>query len=82
MANLPRGARILNNSQTRSSLSSRVSSLKDRIRNISNNSKTIIGGDTITISITGNSSNQADIAREVKKVMLEIQNKKRRTAIV
>lgn len=82
MASLPRGARILNNSQTRSSLSSRVSSLKDRIRNISNNSKTIIGGDTITINITGNSSNQADIAREVKKVMLEIQNKKRRTAIV
>ena len=82
MANLPRGARILNNSQTRNSLSSRVSSLKDRIRNISNNSKTIIGGDTITINITGNSSNQADIAREVKKVMLEIQNKKRRTAIV
>ena len=82
MANLPRGARILNNSQTRSSLSSRVSSLKDRIRNISNNSKTIIGGDTITINITGNSSNQVDIAREVKKVMLEIQNKKRRTAIV
>jgi phage tail tape measure protein, TP901 family len=82
MANLPRGARILNNSQTRKSLSSRVSSLKDRIRNISNNSKTIIGGDTITINITGNSSNKADIAREVKKVMLEIQNKKRRTAIV
>ena len=82
MANLPHGARILNNSQTRSSLSSRVSSLKDRIRNISNNSKTIIGGDTITINITGNSSNQVDIAREVKKVMLEIQNKKRRTAIV
>ena len=82
IANLPRGARILNNSQTRNSLSSRVSSLKDRIRNISNNSKTIIGGDTITINITGNSSNQADIVREVKKVMLEIQNKKRRTAIV
>jgi TP901 family phage tail tape measure protein len=82
MANLPHGARILNNSQTRKSLSSRVSSLKDRIRNISNNSKTIIGGDTITINITENSSNQADIAREVKKVMLEIQNKKRRTAIV
>lgn len=82
MANLPRGTRILNNSQTRKSLSSRVSSLKDRIRNISNNSKTIIGGDTITINITGNSSNPANIAREVKKVMLEIQNKKNRTAIV
>lgn len=82
MANLPRGARILNNSQTRNSLSSRVSSLKDRIRNISNNSKTIIGGDTITINITGNSSNQADIAREVKKVIEEMQSKKRRTAII
>ena len=82
MANLPRGARILNNSQTRSSLSSRVSSLKDRIKNISNNSKTIIGGDTITINITGNSANPTDIAREVKRVIEEMQSKKRRTAIV
>lgn len=82
MANLPRGARILNNSQTRSSLSSRISSLKDRINGISNNSRTVVGGDTITINITGNSSNSADIAREVKRVIEEMQSKKRRTAIV
>ena len=82
LANLPKGARILNNSQTRKSLSSRVSSLKDRIKNISNNSKTIIGGDTITINITGNSANPTDIAREVKRVIEEMQSKKRRTAIV
>ena len=82
MANLPRGARILNNSQTRSSLSSRVSSLKDRINGISNNSRTIVGGDTITININGSSGNATDIAREVKRVLEEIQSKKRRTAIV
>ena len=82
MANLPRGARILNNSQTRSSLSSRVSSLKDRIRSISNNSRTMIGGDTITINIKGGSENATDIAREVKRVIEEMQSKKRRTAIV
>lgn len=82
MANLPRGARILNNSQTRSSLSSRVSSLKDRIRSISNDSRTVVGGDTITININGGSGNATDIAREVKKVLEEIQSKKRRTAIV
>ena len=82
MANLPRGARILNNSQTRSSLSSRVSSLKDRIRSISNDSRTIVGGDTITININGGSGNATDIAREVKRVLEEIQSKKRRTAIV
>lgn len=82
MANLPRGARILNNSQTRSSLSSRVSSLKDRINGISNNSKTVVGGDTITININGGSGSATDIAREVKKVIEEIQSKKRRTAIV
>ena len=83
LANLPRGARILNNSQTRKSLSSRVSSLKERIKNISNsNSKTIIGGDTITINLHCNSENKMDIAREVKKIFEELESKKRRTAIV
>lgn len=82
MANLPRGARILNNSQTRSSLSSRVSSLKDRIRSISNDSRTTVGGDTITININGSSGNATDIAREVKRVLEEIESKKRRTAII
>nr|DAY42632.1 MAG TPA: minor tail protein [Caudoviricetes sp.] len=82
MANLPRGARILNNSQTRSSLSSRVSSLKDRIRSISNDSRTMVGGDTITININGSSGSATDIAREVKRVLEEMQSKKRRTAIV
>ena len=82
MANLPRGARILNNSQTRSSLSSRVSSLKDRIRSISNDSRTMVGGDTITININGGSGSDTDIARAVKRVIEEMQNKKRRTAIV
>lgn len=82
MANLPRGARILNNSQTRKSLSSRVSSLKDRIRSISNDSRTIVGGDTITININGGSGSASDIAREVERVLEKIQSKKRRTAIV
>lgn len=82
MANLPRGARILNNSQTRSSLSSRVSSLKDRIRSISNDSKTVVGGDTITININGGSGSDTDIARAVKRVIEEMQSKKRRTVIV
>ena len=66
----------------RSSLSSRVSSLKDRIRSISNNSRTMVGGDTITINIKGGSGNATDIAREVKRVIEEMQSKKRRTAIV
>nr|DAF02268.1 MAG TPA: minor tail protein [Caudoviricetes sp.]DAM65657.1 MAG TPA: minor tail protein [Caudoviricetes sp.] len=82
LANLPRGARILNNSQTRSSLSSRVSSLKDRIRSISNDSRTMVGGDTITININGGSGSATDIAREVKRVIEEMQSKKRRTAII
>nr|DAX37187.1 MAG TPA: minor tail protein [Caudoviricetes sp.] len=82
LANLPRGARILNNSQTRSSLSSRVSSLKDRIGSISNDSRTMVGGDTITININGSSGSAHDIAREVKRVFEEMQSKKRRTAIV
>ena len=65
------------------SLSSRVLSLKDRIKNISNsNLKTTIGGDTITVNIYCNSENKIDIAREVKKVFEEMQSKKRRTAII
>lgn len=65
------------------SLSSRVLSLKDRIKNISNsNLKTTIGGDTITINLYCNSENKIDIAREVKKVFEELESKKRRTAIV
>ena len=65
------------------SLSSRVLSLKDRIKNISNsNLKTTIGGDTITINLHCNSENKMDIAREVKRVIEEMQSKKRRTAIV
>ena len=83
LANLPRGTRILNKSQTRKSLSSKVSSLKDRIRNISNNnSKTIIGGDTITINVNGGSGSPAEITRAVKRVIEEMQSKKRRTAII
>ena len=82
MANLPRGARILNNSQTRNSLSSRVSSLKDRINATSNNSRTVVGGDTITINVYCNSENKIDIARAVKRVVEEMQSKKRRTAII
>ena len=83
LANLPRRTRILNNSQTRKSLSSKVSSLKDRIRNISNNnSQTIIGGDTITINVNGGSGSPADITRAVKRVIEEMQSKKRRTAII
>jgi len=63
-------------------LSSRVSSLKDRIRSISNDSRTVVGGDTITININGGSGSATDIAREVKRALEEIQSKQRRTAII
>ena len=65
------------------SLSSRVLSLKERIRNISNNnSKTIIGGDTITVNLYCNSENKTDLVREIKRVFEELESKKRRTVIV
>lgn len=82
MANLPKGSRILNNSQTRRSLTSAVGTLKNKLSSIGNTSnKTIVGGDTITIQIIGAERNSKDIAREVKRVLEEFKNKKDRTVI-
>lgn len=83
MANLPKGSRILNNSQTKKSLSSTVGLLRERLSNINNtsNTKTVIGGDTITIQIIGSDKSSMDIAREVKRVLSELKSRKDRTVI-
>lgn len=95
MTNLPKGSRILNNFQTKNiinnmpkvvskkALSSTVGLLRERLSNINNtsNTKTIIGGDTITIQVIGTDKSSMDIAREVKRVLSELKSKKDRTVI-
>ena len=78
MLNLPRGTQILNNSQTRSNLRGRVSNLKERVNNLKSGNN--YGGITINVNVSGD-GNPIDIAREVKKVMKEFENKKRRVDI-
>ena len=81
LANLPRGTRILNNSQTKKTLSGRVANLTDRIKNLSNNNSVSIGGNNITININGANRDPVDIATAVRKVILELESRQRRTAI-
>lgn len=95
MANLPKGSRILNNFQTKNiinnmprtvskkPLSLSVGKLKEKLSSINNtsNTKTIIGGDTITIQIIGSDKSSMDIAKEVKKVLADLKSKKDRTVI-
>lgn len=82
LANLPRGSKILNNSQTKKTLSGRVSKLSERVRNLADNSSVTIGGNTYIININGADRDKEDIAKLVRKELENIQSKQRRTAIV
>ena len=79
LLNLPRGTQILNNSQTRNSLRDRVSSLKEKVSNLKNSNNSF-GGDNITIQIIGGNNNPMDIAKEVRRELERLKNKKERTA--
>ena len=81
LLNLPKGSQILNNHQTKNNLRDRVNKIKDRASNLGNSGSTIVEGDTINITINaGGNSNANDIAREVKRVLAEMKNKKERVA--
>lgn len=79
LLNLPRGTQILNNRETRSNLRAGVSSLKEKISGLRNESSG--GGDNINISITvnGNADTNA-IERVVMRALEKARNKKERTA--
>jgi len=79
LLNLPRGTQILNNRETRSNLRAGVSSLKEKISGLRNESSG--GGDNINISITvnGNADTNA-IERAVMRALEKARNKKERTA--
>ena len=79
LLNLPRGTQILNNRETRSNLRAGVSSLKEKISGLRDESSG--GGDNINISITvnGNADTNA-IERVVMRALEKARNKKERTA--
>lgn len=81
MMNLPKGTEILNASRTRNTLRDRVNRIKERASSLGSSGSTVVGGDTINITINaGNNSNANDIAREVKRILAEMKNKKERVA--
>jgi hypothetical protein len=79
--NLPKGTEILNASRTKNTLMERVNRIKERASSLGNGGSTVVGGDTINITINaGSNSNANDIAREVKRILAEMKNKKERVA--
>ena len=81
LMNLPKGTEILNASRTRNTLRDRVNRIKERASSLGSSGSTVVGGDTINITINaGSNSNANDIAREVKRVLAEMKNKKERVA--
>lgn len=81
LMNLPKGTEILNTSRTKNTLRERVNRIKERASNLGSGGSTVVGGDTINITINaGSNSNANDIAREVKRVLAEMKNKKERVA--
>ena len=81
LMNLPKGTEILNASRTKNTLRERVNRIKERASSLGSGGSTVVGGDTINITINaGSNSNANDIAREVKRVLAEMKNKKERVA--
>ena len=78
LLNLPKGTRILNNSQTRSTLRDKVANLKDRVSNLKGGNS--YGGNNYSIVINVNSGNPSEVERIVRKVIAGDINKKERTA--
>ena len=81
LMNLPKGTEILNASRTKNTLRDRVNRIKERASSLGSGGSTVVGGDTINITInSGSNSNTNDIAREVKRILAEMKNKKERVA--
>ena len=78
LLNLPKGTRILNNSQTRSTLRDKVANLKDRVSNLKGGNS--YGGNNYSITINVNGGNPSEVERIVRKVIAGDINKRERTA--
>ena len=80
LLNLPKGTSILNNSQTRSSFANKANSLNNKLLSSNKGSRISIGGDSITINVSG--ENPRGIAKEIERVLRERDNRKLRVGIV
>ena len=78
LLNLPKGTRILNNSQTRSTLRDKVANLRDRISNLKGGNS--YAGNNYSIIINVNGGNPSEVERIVRKVIAGDINKRERTA--
>ena len=78
LLNLPKGTRILNNSQTRSTLRDKVANLRDRVSNLKGGNS--YGGNNYSIVINVNGGNPSEVERIVRKVIAGDINKRERTA--
>ena len=80
LLNLPKGTSILNNYQTRSSFANKANSLNNKLLSSNKGSGISIGGDSITINVSG--ENPRGIAKEIERVLRERDNRKLRVGIV
>ena len=80
LLNLPKGTSILNNSQTRSSFTNKANSLNNKLLSSNKGSRISIGGDSITINVSG--ENSRGIAKEIERILRERDNRKLRVGIV
>ena len=78
LLNLPKGTRILNNSQTRITLRDKVANLKDRVSNLKGGNS--YGGNNYSIVINVNGGNPSEVERIVRKVIAGDINERERTA--
>lgn len=77
LLNLPKGTRILNNSQTRSTLRDKVANLRDRVSNLKGGNS--YAGNNYSITINVNGGNPSEVERIVRKVIAGDINKRERT---
>jgi len=78
LLNLPKGTRILNNSQTKNTLRDKVANLRDRVSNLKGGNSH--GGNNYSITINVNGGNPSEVERIVRKVIAGDINKRERTA--
>lgn len=78
LLNLPKGTRILNNSQTKSTLRDKVANLRDRVSNLKGGNS--YAGNNYSITINVNGGNPSEVERIVRKVIAGDINKRERTA--
>ncbi|BBM52511.1 hypothetical protein JMUB3935_1490 [Leptotrichia trevisanii] len=78
LLNLPKGTRILNNSQTRSTLRDKVANLRERVSNLKGGNS--YAGNNYSITINVNGGNSSEVERIVRKVIAGDINKRERTA--